>query len=137
MTTVTDTGLTIPQVARSAYAAYVAASQMAEAAAFDDLAEEAQAFWLRLAEQANSGLETHCDGKPAFEVAQWLAALADKQLVKGTQEAWVWEALARHLWFLLDAGDEEEPATMDGYWKTWVQEKLKQQPALAAQPENQ
>lgn len=131
MKTMTESGLTLDQVSRSAYAAYLSASGVDEASPFDDLAEETKAFWFRLAEKASIGLESQCEGKPVFEAAQWLASLADKQLVKNTKDAFVWEALARHFCFLIDAGDEEEPSSMEGFWKDWVKNKVEQLPAVA------
>lgn len=112
--------LEIPDVARSAHAAYRAAGGSLAPAEWDGLSLDGQSVFLRLAKFGGGEL-TMLEGRPYAEVGAKLRDLATRGAWPGeAREGLAWEAVARHLTALIDGDDLADLGALEQSWGPWA-----------------
>lgn len=106
--------------------------------AWDGLSLEKQQPWLTVASRGPAKLEK-CDGLPLREVAFQMFYLQAGAELSDAQKVWeeqlpanyklLWEAIARHIFTLMDA-DDATPAESELQYVRWFQRKAAELPQI-------
>lgn len=130
MATITESDLAPEEVAASAFNAFHAA--LGDSLTWDKAGELEEALFQRLAFNAAPILEA-VEGKSIPAVAALVQArcyrwkqFPDTNFADlPVRERLAYEALTRHLNYLLDAEDTSDRARVEASWKDWTERKLK------------
>lgn len=128
MATVTESGLDRTEFAASSYRAYMHAMGVPNPD-WEKASEAHEALFLRLADLAGPFLEEHQDDTVAATAdALWERVNGWGVPLEATTPPgkWAWQALLRHMNYLIDAEDTDDRVEREPTWKQWVEEKLKE-----------
>lgn len=117
------------EVALTAYRVFCEASLLTQFPPLEEIPWDKQVGWQRLARLAEDTLLAH-EGKSWVDAAKALATLysgSEQALASGGWEQAriqiAWQAVARHLAYLLDGGDIQDLEALELSWREWVKSR--------------